>query len=171
MPVSVNWDAVSAYSELIGAVAVVVSLVYLALQIRQNTRAIRGSTLDAITAHMQEELRWSSEMPEIFRKALEDPEELTFEESWRLSEFVTAAFTARQNEYHQYKQGLLDEDVWASVENIIRIFMGMAWVQNWWQEYGRKNLSESFVRKVESLAKLSDRDVASELSSVFSRSD
>ena len=168
---AVNWDAVSAYSEVIGAVAVVISLIYLALQIRQNTRAIRGSTLDAITAHMQAELRWSSEMPDVFRKAIDDPDKLTFDESWRLSEFVTAAFTARQNEFHQYQQGLLDDDVWASIENIIRIFMGMSWVQNWWQEYGRKNLSASFVRKVESLAELSERDVARELASVFSRSD
>jgi hypothetical protein len=31
--------------EIVGGVAVVASLVYLALQIRQNTRAVRGSTL------------------------------------------------------------------------------------------------------------------------------
>lgn len=168
---SVNWDAVSAYSEVIGAIAVVVSLVYLALQIRQNTRAIRGSTLDAITAHMQEELRWSSEMPLVFKKALDDPDTLTFEESWQLSEWVTAAFTARQNEYHQYRQGLLDDDVWGASENIIRLLMGMAWVQNWWQDYGRKNLADSFVRQVESLVNVSERDVATELASVFGRKD
>ena len=168
---SVNWDAVSAYSEVIGAIAVVISLVYLALQIRQNTRAIRGSTLDAITAHMQEELRWSSEMPGVFRKALDDPESLTFEESWQLSEWVTAAFTARQNEFHQFRQGLLDEDVWEASENIIRLLMGMQWVQNWWREYGRKNLARSFVREVESLAEAPDRDVATELSSVFERAE
>ena len=166
---SVNWDAVSAGSEVIGAIAVVISLVYLAVQIRQNTMAVRGSTLDAITAHMQEELRWSSEMPVVFRKAMEDPAALTYEESWQLSEWVTAAFTARQNEYHQYRQGMLDEEVWEAIENIIRLLMGIAWIREWWQEYGRKQLAQSFVRKVESLGELSDRDVTSELTSVFGR--
>ena len=166
---SVNWDAVSAYSDFIGAIAVVVSLVYLALQIRQNTKAIRGSTLDAITAHMQEELRWSSEMPVVFKKAMDDPDTLTFEESWQLSEWVTAAFTARQNEYHQYRQGMLDEEVWEAIENIIKLLMGIPWIRGWWQEYGRKQLAHSFVREVESLARVTDRDVPTELSSVFTR--
>ena len=35
-----NWEAVSTIAEVIGAVAVVVSLVYLAVQIRQNTRQV-----------------------------------------------------------------------------------------------------------------------------------
>ncbi len=37
-----NWDAIGALGEIAGAVAVFASLVYLALQMRQNTRAIRG---------------------------------------------------------------------------------------------------------------------------------
>ena len=86
-----NWETIAAISEAVGAMAVVVSLIYLAVQIRQNTKAIRGTTIDAITAHQQEELRWSSEMPEVFRKALEEPEALTYEESWRLSEWMTAS--------------------------------------------------------------------------------
>lgn len=36
-----NWDAVAAIGELVGAVAVLITLVYLATQIRQNTQAMR----------------------------------------------------------------------------------------------------------------------------------
>ena len=35
-----NWEAIGAISQMIGALAVVVSLVYLALQIRQNTKQL-----------------------------------------------------------------------------------------------------------------------------------
>lgn len=35
-----NWDAISAIGEIIGAVAVVVSLIYLGIQIQQNTRQV-----------------------------------------------------------------------------------------------------------------------------------
>ena len=51
---------------------------------------------------------------------MEEPATLTYEESWQLSEWVTAAFTARQNEYHQYRQGMLDEEVSSKREYIIR---------------------------------------------------
>ena len=37
-----NWEAVGAIGEIIGAVAVVVSILYLAAQISSNTRAIRS---------------------------------------------------------------------------------------------------------------------------------
>jgi len=42
-----NWEAMSAIGEATGAVAVVVTLFYVALQIRQNTRSIQASTLQA----------------------------------------------------------------------------------------------------------------------------
>lgn len=35
-----NWDAIGAIGEVVGALAVVISLVYLALQIRQNSRQV-----------------------------------------------------------------------------------------------------------------------------------
>ena len=38
-----NWEAVGAITEAIGAVAIVVSLVYVAVQIRQNSREISRS--------------------------------------------------------------------------------------------------------------------------------
>jgi hypothetical protein len=33
-----NWDAISTIAEVVGAAAVVVSLIYLAVQIQQNTK-------------------------------------------------------------------------------------------------------------------------------------
>ena len=45
-----NWDAISAVGEILGAAAVVLSLVYLATQIRQGTSATRTATRDAAMA-------------------------------------------------------------------------------------------------------------------------
>ena len=45
-----NWDAIGATGEVLGAIAVVVSLVYLAFQIRQNTRQIDENTKAAQAA-------------------------------------------------------------------------------------------------------------------------
>jgi hypothetical protein len=40
-----NWDAVAATAEVIGVIAVVVSLIYLAIQVRQNTAQLRIDNL------------------------------------------------------------------------------------------------------------------------------
>ena len=47
-----NWDVVSAIGQVVGAVLVGVTLVYLALQLRQNTAALRSSTFLAISTLM-----------------------------------------------------------------------------------------------------------------------
>lgn len=44
-----NWEAIGAVAELIAAVGVVVSLLYLAIQIRQNTASVRASTYQDFT--------------------------------------------------------------------------------------------------------------------------
>jgi len=44
----VNWDAIGAIGEIVGAVAVVATLGYLAVQIRQNTRADRASSRQTV---------------------------------------------------------------------------------------------------------------------------
>jgi hypothetical protein len=48
-----NWAAISATAEITGAIAVVVSLVYLATQIRQNTRQISNSIQAAHLAALE----------------------------------------------------------------------------------------------------------------------
>jgi NAD/NADP transhydrogenase alpha subunit len=37
-----NWDAISSVAEIIGAIAVVVSLIYLASQVKQSNTQARG---------------------------------------------------------------------------------------------------------------------------------
>jgi hypothetical protein len=44
-----NWDAIGAISETLGALAVLVSLLYLASQIRSNTRQSRAAMASSIT--------------------------------------------------------------------------------------------------------------------------
>ena len=44
----INWDAIAAISEGLGAIGVIATVAYVALQIRQNSRAIQGSTEQAL---------------------------------------------------------------------------------------------------------------------------
>jgi hypothetical protein len=47
-----NWDALGAIGELIGAIAVFVTLVYLAIQLRQNTKALKSATFQNVSSAM-----------------------------------------------------------------------------------------------------------------------
>ena len=81
-----NWDALGAIGEVIGPLAVFLTLGYLAVQIRQNTKAVRASALDssvnavnAVRVAMIENV----EVTALYRKGLENPDELDDNEKTR----------------------------------------------------------------------------------------
>jgi hypothetical protein len=77
-----NWDAIGAVAELLGAIGVIASLVYLATQIRQsreqtsqNTRALRAGTYQQFWGQLSEHLSKpgeSAEHAEVIRLGLAD---------------------------------------------------------------------------------------------------
>ena len=44
-----DWDAIGAIGEIVGASAVLISLFYVGLQVRQNSKAIRGQTYESLS--------------------------------------------------------------------------------------------------------------------------
>ncbi len=88
-----NWEAIGAIGELIGAVGVISTLGYLAFQIRQNTQQLaqneRSSIASAVHAsatNLRENRRSlyeSSEVTEIWLKGMSDPRELAENDLYR----------------------------------------------------------------------------------------
>ena len=75
-----TWEAAGAVGEIMGALAVFLTLAYLAIQIRQNTKAVRASAWDsAVSAVMgiREKIVENSEVAEIFINGAKDPEKLS----------------------------------------------------------------------------------------------
>jgi hypothetical protein len=69
--------------EVIGAIAVIVSLIYLAVQIRENTQAMRRAATQDIIRSLNEQTRCLVESPDLAAlafRASQRPEELTGEE-------------------------------------------------------------------------------------------
>ena len=147
-----NWEAIGAIGEIVGATAVVVSLVYLASQVRQNSRIVKGASAQSLTQNIQTELRWSGDLGEIFLKVIEEPESLTKVEAFKAGEWATAAMMVRQNEYIQYKKNLIDQDFWESNIGIIRNILSIAWFRNWWENIDKAAFTSDFVKLVDSLA-------------------
>ena len=47
-----NWEAVSAVAELLAVIAVIPALLYLVIELRQNTRALQSQTIDSVIDRM-----------------------------------------------------------------------------------------------------------------------
>jgi hypothetical protein len=58
-----NWEAIGAIGEIVGAIAVFVTLLYLGIQLRLNTRALKSSTFQEISASTAETMQVIASTP------------------------------------------------------------------------------------------------------------
>ncbi len=75
-----NWDAVGALAELAGAIGVIGSLVYLAVQIRQNSHVVRFTLHENYVAGIRgifEQVQTNPELYRVWRRAMQSPDEMT----------------------------------------------------------------------------------------------
>src|ERR1700731_862146 len=62
-----NWEAIAAISQLVGSIAVVVSVLYLAVQLRSSTRVARVAAQDAAAAALRDVTKPFMENAELAR--------------------------------------------------------------------------------------------------------
>ena len=123
-----NWEAVGALGQIVGAIAVVVSLVYLAIQVRQNTAAIAAQAAhDALAAvrEFNQHLMVNPPMARIFRIGQEDPSALTESELEQFVHIVFTFFKTAEAVHAQSMKGTLDAETWRAWEWVF-----MAWGQS-----------------------------------------
>jgi hypothetical protein len=111
-----NWQAISAVSELVAALAVVASLIYLAVQIRQNTRALRSSTWQAtfdVNQRFDSGLADNGELADILIRGHQGLEHLK-DETERLRYMLVAKqlLDLYQNYHYQHELGMIDDAYW-----------------------------------------------------------
>jgi len=114
-----NWDAIGAVGEVVGATAVVVSIVYLSIQIRQNTRTTKLRVEKDIAtewAHLGLDQAATS-LPYIYVRGSEDLTNLSEEEMAQFGFYVTGLFRLFQLTYDQRCDGNLSDRSWGAIES------------------------------------------------------
>ena len=123
--------------EFIGAIAVVVSLIYLAAQIRQNTRAVRANTfqgvVDSLTSGIAEIAR-DAEVTRIWIVGLSQSDELSEFDRGRFRLLILMAVRKWENAFYQSRAGMLDYAQWEGILQDIRSIVRRPGFQNWWTE-------------------------------------
>ena len=139
-----NTEKLNHWLALIANIGVLVGIIFLVIEIRQNTDALYAETNQAIFSGGQAELYTSMEHPDIFRLMAHPELEATFEERIRLDSFLAAALGARQFAWRQYKAGSVDEATWETELVIISILVGSERNREWWTEVGSLQFTGEF---------------------------
>jgi hypothetical protein len=139
--------------EFISSVAVILSLVYLAIQVRQNTASIRtenvARALERVSA-MQSLLFANGDLARLQAQGVFDPSALTREERLQLTWWLSEAFGAFEFMFHQAQSGALPNEVWSRWSATTAFWASFPGVQAWWQAKPTP-FSKSFTSFVDAL--------------------
>ena len=98
-----NWDVVGAIGEVVGAFGVILSLLYLAAQIRSNTRATRRQNAhnhNAAGREMWSLISSSDEIASVWRRGLMEPERLSADERVRFAMLMLSGVSLAEEDFH-----------------------------------------------------------------------
>lgn len=132
----VNWEAIGALAQLVGSLAVVASLWYLAVQVHRSTRSARLTAQDAATTALREVTRPFAENPEVgrlWRKGLEDLNSLDPEERARFYHVAFQFLKAMETIHHHYVHGLMEAQVWRGWCNLYRHYLASPGLEHYWK--------------------------------------
>jgi len=131
----VNLETVNAVAQLIAATGVIVSLFYLAAQIRQNTKSQRSVVVDPLTSSLINLLGPQASDPKLtraFASATEDWHGASEEDRIRAIAVLFALFKLFENAWFQQRQGTLDLQQWEGWELYMLAYFHRPGVRTWW---------------------------------------
>ena len=123
-----DWTKWSAISEMVGAAAIVLSLIFVGLQIRANTKATQGATFQD---HMGYEIQFlmdvasSEQGMQGWLTKWEDLETAGDVASETKILIAVAEMRLWEGFYLQYRNGTMSQEGWEARENLIRRRVGI----------------------------------------------
>lgn len=146
-----TFDQLGNVGEVVGAVAVVISLVYLASQLRHSTQTVRAATHQSIVAAAaacNATISTHKELARIFRIGSEDPESLDEDERVQFAFLCSQLFDIFENLYLQRSYETLDDDFWLPRSRAYLGLLLLPGIRRCWNER-KDDYSGSFLRWVE----------------------
>ena len=138
-------------AEIIGVIVVIATLIFLALQIRQNTKALRSTTIQEV---MQTEIALMSLIVEnagVWEKILTGAPLADGEETRKAIVLFNVYMVETESRFHQYRSGYLDAQPWegrlGTLPNLVRLPIFKVWKAS----YGGQSHAADFLAMLDDL--------------------
>ena len=130
----VDWTKWSAIAEIVGATAILITLLYLAIQTAQNTASVQAATRQSILAEDRALLELRMQYPELIALQGARPGSLSDEEKVRLSTWLTIFIRNRENQFLQRRNEGIDEATFESYAAVIVPILSYELTRAWWED-------------------------------------
>jgi len=131
----VNWDAIGAIAEALGAIGVIASVLYLSIQIRTNTESQESTVQHSLheeTVSRMMAFAQDTELASKLVKAYDSWEELSLVEKAQVESFTRAVFKGFENIYLQHARGFFGRDDFEGTKEAIRLNMRPPYFDKFW---------------------------------------
>jgi len=120
--------------EIVASAAVVASLIYLAIQVRQSNRQAQAQTRQTMMQLVQQELYKVVDDPNIFSLWTKDP--ISTEEKSKLHAWLLAFIRQREFEWIEHENGTIDPGMFQSYAGVTAFVLGTERTRRWWGVHG-----------------------------------
>ena len=119
---------------IIAALGMIGTLMYLAVQVRQNTIAVRTNTAQSLTDGLCSFFRYAaqSDTADIIFRGFQALDNLTDADRMRFFGIMHDHFFAYQNAYFQMKSGVLEESMWNGAHEFFKHSAKFPGVRSYW---------------------------------------
>ena len=131
-----NWEMLAAIGQLAAVFVGIPSLIYLAVQIREQTKERRQSAVNALTEQwgdLTRALHESAEFSAIYLRGLQSFSDLDAVSKLRLSAFLNRFFKNFQAMYFAHRDGLLGASLWGEIERTMNDLIAYPGTRQWWE--------------------------------------
>ena len=144
-----------ALGELIGGIAVVASVIYLAIQIRHGIDGYRSNAIFQATNHfsnLQLEIAKDRDLLHTWHKA-EKGEALDPLEQRQVLNIISSYLIGFENLHAQTQTGMLEQEAYEARRIIIASLIRYPGAKGWWDEFGRAQFPKDFADDVDQCVK------------------
>ncbi len=130
-----NWKNVNDWLQVIGTFGVIVSLIFVGVQMRQTQRIAAAEIYQARAALKVHNFALETSSPamqEALRKAWAD-EELSENEARNVGLFWYSWLSYWENNYYQHRAGMMSAEQWESSARTLRRFAAVPHFREWWR--------------------------------------
>src|SRR6266568_2025296 len=148
-----NWAMLTAIGQLATVFIGVPSIIYFAIQLREQNRERRQSAVNALTVQWGEltkALHENGEFAAIHLRGVHSFHELDPVSKLRFSAFQNRFFKNFEGMYYSRREGILSSELWREIERTMSDFLAYDGVQQWW-ETRRHWHTETFVEVVDAI--------------------
>lgn len=130
-----NWEMLAAIGQMAAVVIGIPSLIYLAIQIREQTKERRNAAIRSLVASWDElmkSLNDSAEFAAIYLRGLQSFDALDSVSKVRFSVYLGRSLRNLEGMYFHRQDGILGDSLWAEMEQILCDVLANQGTREWW---------------------------------------